>query len=220
MSETNASPKRRYDATRRRERAAQTREQVVLAAGRVFVAQGYANTTIAAIAAEAGVAVETVYRAAKGKAGLLHDAVQAALAGGVQRAALPREQRPGIRAAIEEPDPRRAIELWADTLPGVYARSGPLLAVLATAAATDPQLTELQQRLDEQRLVGMRRFAENLAVRGVLSARLTVDSAADILWTLNTHATYTTLVTERGWTPAAFRDFMADAVVRLLLATP
>ena len=74
--------KRRCDGTRRRERAARTRAQIVEAAARLFVERGYAATTIPAIAAEADVAVETVYRSATGKAGLLADAVRAAVAGG------------------------------------------------------------------------------------------------------------------------------------------
>ncbi len=69
------------DAAKRREQAARTRVKIIEAAGRVFLEVGYARATIPRIAAEAGVAVETVYRSASGKAGLLAAAVQAALAG-------------------------------------------------------------------------------------------------------------------------------------------
>ena len=69
MSE-EARPKRRYDTTGRRVRAEATRDRVVEAASRVFLARGYTGATIPAIAAEAGVALQTVYRAAPGKAGL------------------------------------------------------------------------------------------------------------------------------------------------------
>jgi hypothetical protein len=70
------------------------------------------------------VAVETVYRAATGKAGLLEAAVQASLAGGVERAKLPVEQRPGIRRVIEEPDPRRQLEPMPQPNPESGAGSG------------------------------------------------------------------------------------------------
>src|SRR4051794_38300089 len=101
MSE-RASPRRRYDSPTRRAQAERTRVAIVEAAGRVFVERGYAAATIPRIAAEAGVAVETVYRSASGKAGLLAAAVQAALAGGATRAEVAVDQRPGIRRVIEE----------------------------------------------------------------------------------------------------------------------
>lgn len=80
---------------------------MVEAAATVFPAHGYAGATISQIAAEAGVAVETVYRSAAGKAGLLEAAVVSALAGGVQRAGVPVEERPAIPAVIEESGSRR-----------------------------------------------------------------------------------------------------------------
>ena len=83
----------------------------------MFLERGYSGATIPAIATEAGVAVETVYRSASGKAGLLAAAVQAALAGGVERAELPVEQREGIRRVIEESDPRQQLAASDFTTP-------------------------------------------------------------------------------------------------------
>ena len=69
--------RRTYDGTRRREQAARTRARD-RRGGRSTVRRArIQGTTIPAIAAEAGVAVETVYRSATGKAGLLADAVNA-----------------------------------------------------------------------------------------------------------------------------------------------
>ena len=116
----NARPRRRYDATLRTERAAQTRARILETAHRVFLERGYAGATIPSIATQAGVAVETVYRAAPGKAGLLAAVVDAALAGGSENAALSVEARPGIRRVVEEEDPVRKLRLYAATQPGVY----------------------------------------------------------------------------------------------------
>src|SRR3954466_5994188 len=172
MSE-EARPKRRYDATGRRVRAEATRDRVVEAASRVFLARGYAGATIPAIAAEAGVALQTVYRAAPGKAGLLAAAVNAAVAGGVERSQRPVETRPAIRAIIDEPDPRRQLALYARTQPGIWARVGPLLGVLQAAAASEPDLRRLQQEQDAQRHGGRTRFTRLLHERGVLPPALT-----------------------------------------------
>ncbi len=218
MSSTRANPPaRRYDATRRRQGAAQTRSRVVDAAYRVFVERGYAGATIPLIAAEAGVAVETVYRAAPGKAGLLAAAVQAALAGGAERAERPVEDREGIRRVIEEPDPRRQLAHYAATQPGIWSRVGPLLRVLDAAATGDPMLVELQQRLADQRLQGLRRMAEMLAVRGALRPGLTVDRARDLVWTLCAQANFDALVTARGWSHDEYREWLTDMLAAALL---
>ncbi len=219
MSET-ARPRRRYDATRRREKAAETRVRIIEAASRAFVEHGYAGATIPLIAREAGVAVETVYRSATGKSGLLAAAVQAALAGGVRRAEVPVDERVGIRRVIEETDPRRQLRAYAGTQPGVWSRVGPLLRVLDAAAGTDPALVELQEQLADQRLQGMRRFAGLLAERGALRADVSADRAADVLWTLCAQANYDSLVGHRGWDPAEYRDWLGETLIAALLPEP
>jgi AcrR family transcriptional regulator len=218
MSE-NARPRRRYDASKRRERATQTRIRIIDAAGRVFLERGYAGATIPAIAAEAGVAVETVYRSAAGKAGLLAAAVQAALAGGAERAELPVERREGIRRIIEETEPRKQLAAYAATQPGVWSRVGPLLRVLDTASNTDDALIELQEGHAHQRLVGLRRFAEFLADRGALRPGLTVGRATDLIWTICAQANYDALVTARGWSHQEYRDWLTDMLAASLLSS-
>jgi AcrR family transcriptional regulator len=219
MSEST-TPRRRYDATRRRQQAAETRYRIVESAGRLFVEHGYTGTTVPAIAAAAQVAVETVYRSAAGKAGLLADAVQAALAGGAERAERPVEERAGIRRVIEEPDPRRQLAAYAHTQPGVWSRVGPLLRVLDSAAAADPALQELQDRLAAQRLDGMRRFAGFLTDQGRLREGISTRQAADIIWTLCAQANFDALVGQRGWSHRAYESWLTEMLVAALLPRP
>jgi len=217
MSE-NARVTRRYDSARRRQHAEATRAKVVSAATRLFLKHGYAGATIPAIAAEAGVALQTVYRAAPGKAALLRAAVAAAVAGGSERSAVPVEERPAIRALIEERDPLRQLALYARTQPGIWSRVGPLLRVLAVAAASEPELRELQQEQETQRLVGLTRFAELLRERGALRPGLSPQHAADIIASLCSSATYEGLVLTRGWPEAQYEAWLADTMQRTLLA--
>jgi len=216
MSDT-ARPRRTYDATSRRVRASATRVRIVEAATRAFLDRGYAGATIPQIAADAGVAVETVYRSASGKAGLLAAAVQAGLAGGGDRADLPVEQRTGIRRVIEATDPQQALRAYAMTQPGVWSRVGPLLRVLEAAAPTDQVLVELREQHAAQRLSGMRRFAGHLDDQGALAAVLSVDRAADILWTLCAQANFEALVSARGWTSAEYVDWLSQSLISALL---
>ena len=213
----DARPRRKYDASKRREQAAGTRVRIIEAAGRVFLARGYVGATIPAIAAEAGVAVETVYRSASGKAGLLAAAVQAALASGVERAERPVEQRPGIRRVIEEPDARQRLVAYAATQPGVWSRVGPLLRVLDAAAGADAELAGLAEKLAQQRLIGMNRFADFLSGTGTLRPGLPAERAADLIWTICAQANFDALVTARGWTHEEYRDWLTDMLVAALL---
>ena len=213
----NARPRRRYDATLRTQRAARTRERILETAHRVFLERGYAGATIPSIATQAGVAVETVYRAAPGKAGLLAAVVDAALAGGSENAAMPVEARPGIRRVIEEEDPVRKLQLYAATQPGVYGRAAGILRVLDEAAPSTPELADLRDGYAERRLAGMRQLSYQLAERGALRADLSPERAADILVTVCARANYDSLVTERGWQPTDYREWLADTLVRTLL---
>ena len=215
MSE-NAIPRRRYDSSRRREQAAQTRRRIIEAAARVFVERGYTGATIPLIAREAHVAVETVYRSTSGKAGLLREAIQASLAGGAERAELPVERRPGIRRVIDETDPRRQLRAYAATQPGVWSRVGPLLRVLDQAAG-DPELAVLRADLAEQRLNGLIGFATLLAERGALKADLTIDRARDLIWTLCAQANYDALVTTRQWSHIEYREWLSETLAAALL---
>lgn len=216
MSE-NARPRRRYDASLRREQAAQTRARILEAAHQVFLERGYAGATIPRIASEAGVAVETIYRAASGKPGLLAAVVETALAGGMGNAELAVEQRPAIRRVIETKDPLRKLQMYAATQPGVYRRAGALLRVLDEAATSIPELAQLRERYAARRLQGMRQLATQLAEQGTLRAELSPQQAADILVTVCSRANYDSLVTERGWSPESYRDWVADTLVRTLL---
>jgi AcrR family transcriptional regulator len=216
MSE-NARPKRRYDGAGRRRQAEVTRAKVVAAAARVFLQHGYAGATIPAIAAEAGVALQTVYRAAPGKAGLLAAAVTAAVAGGFERSLTPVEERPAIRAVIEEKDPHRQLALYAHTQPGIWSRVGALQRVLETAAASEPDLRRLQEEQDAKRLDGLTRFARRLQERGALRVGLTPEHAAHIIVTLGSHAVYDSLVIKSGWTDSQYEAWLTDALQHSLL---
>ena len=210
-------PRRRYDATRRQAQAAQTRQDILDAAHRLFLERGYAGTTLAAIAQVAGVVVETIYRAYGSKAELFKAMVRAAVAGGTARAQVPVEQRPAIQAVIAETDPHRQLQLYAATQPGIHARAGPLLRVLIGAAAADPELAELWSQIENERLNGLGRFAQLLADRGVLRPELSVEEARDLLWTLNALAVHDLLVLQRGWSPERYRDWLAASLQRTLL---
>ena len=216
MAET-VKPRRSYDSQRRRQQAAQTRRDIEAAANKLFRERGYTGTSMPSIAAEAGVVVETIYRAFGSKAGLFKAVIEAALAGGSERAEIPPAERPAIRAVIEEPDPHRKLELYAATQPGVHGRSGPLYRVLAGAADSDPELKAVIDGIATRRLHGLGGLAAQLAESGELRLELSVEDARDLIWTLCSAAVHDLLVRERNWAPERYRDWLATALKRELL---
>lgn len=211
-------PRRQYDSRRRREQAAQTRRDIEAAADKLFRERGYVGTSMPAIATEAGIVVETIYRAFGSKAGLFKAVIESALAGGSRRAETPPADRPAIRAVIEETDPRQKLELYAATQPGVHGRSGPLYRVLVAAADSDPELRDVLDGIEARRLHGLGGLAAQLAESRALHSDLSVEDARDIIWTLCSTPVHDLLVRERGWSAETYQHWLATALQRELLA--
>jgi AcrR family transcriptional regulator len=198
---------RRYDSPRRAEQAQQTRAAVVEAAKRLFLRDGFAATTVAAVAAEARVSVETIYKAFGGKPGLVRAICDTELAGGERRTRLP----------LTEPDTRAIIRGWGRLSAEVAPRVAPILLLVRDAAATDPAMAHLRAEMDAGRLRRMTRNATHLADAGHLRDDITIQHAAEILWAYTSPELYEMLVLARGWPLDRYSDFIADAVIAALL---
>jgi AcrR family transcriptional regulator len=209
-------PRRRYDSRRRLEQAASTRREIITAAGRLFRERGYA-VPMPVIANEAGVVVETVYRTFGTKAGLFRAVIEALLAGGPSRAEVQVEERPAIRAIVDEPDPRRQVALYAATQPGIHRRAGALLRALRDARAGDLELDRLWNEMEAWRLAGQGRFVAHLAAQGALRPDRSLEEATDLVWTLCSLAVHDLLVLERGWLEERYQAWLESTLVRDLL---
>jgi AcrR family transcriptional regulator len=206
-------PKRRYDSPRRAEQARQTRAAVLDAARRLLLHNGFAATTIGAIAAEARVSVETIYKAFGGKPGLVRAICASALAG---EGPVPAETR-SDELQIREPDPRQIIRGWGKLTMEVAPRIAPILLLLRSAAATDPEMAGLRAEMDTGRLSRMTQNASNLAKGGHLRDDITVEQAGEVLWTYSSPELYELLVLGRGWPTERYGTFIADAMIAALL---
>jgi AcrR family transcriptional regulator len=206
---------RRYNSPRRREQAAATRRQILEAAQRLFESAGWSATTMAAIAAEAGVSLKTVYLAFDTKGGVLRALWNLRLRGDDDEA--PVGERAWYREVLEEPDPERQIRLTARNSRMVKERIGPLLGVIRSAAPVDPDSAELWKRIQAEFYENQRGIVETLHKRKALRRGLDVKRASDILWTLNHPDLWQLLVGERGWTAEQWERWFAEAVSAQLL---
>jgi AcrR family transcriptional regulator len=205
---------RAYDTRARTEQANRKRQTVLDVAQRAFVSTGYAGSTIAAIAREADVSVETIYKAFGGKAGLARALYYRGLEG---RGAVPAPQRSDAMSASET-DPVELVRKWGAFTAEVSPIVSPLLLLVRAAAATDPELEALLRETDQQRLDRMRHNADKLAERGFLRAEVSAETAADMMWTCTSPELYDLLVLRRGWTPRQLGDFVAKVLEAALLA--
>ena len=206
---------RPYDSPRRREQAAATRREILDAAQRLFEQQGYAATTMAAVAAEARVALKTVYIAFETKSGLLRALWHLLLRGDEEDS--PVGERDWYREVLEEPDPERQLRINARNSKTVKLRIAPLIEVIRNAASADPDIEVLWSRIQRDFYDNQRAIVERLHQRKALRRGLDVTRAADILWTLNHPNVWQLLVVERGWTPDRFEKWFADTAVAQLL---
>jgi AcrR family transcriptional regulator len=206
-------PRRRYDSSGRQAQARRSRQAILDAAQRQFLHGGYAATTIAAIAAEAGVSVETVYKAFGGKPGLVRAIYDRGLAG---QQPVPAYQRAdAIRE--RETDPRAIMGNWATIASEVSSVVSPIEQLVRAAAASDPDMAALLQAHHDLRERRARHHARFLKQRGYLREGVSLAQATDILWTCTSDELYDLLVTQRGWSLPRFARFLANFMIAALL---
>jgi TetR/AcrR family transcriptional regulator, regulator of autoinduction and epiphytic fitness len=201
---------------RRQRRAGQTRQRILEAAADLFTAQGYAATTMQQIAERADVAWQTVYAVFGTKAAVLSAVFDVAVAGDDEPVSV--AERPFVQEIRAAAEPREKAAIFARHLRESAARTADIMSVIDSAAATDPDVSELWRTLVGQGVRGMTLAATGFRNQGVLRPDLTVARAADILWLYVGPWAYRVLVTERGWTPDEYEEWLARTLYVQLMA--
>lgn len=173
------------------ERGRKTKARIVAAATRLFAERGYLETTMAAIAAEAGVAVQTLYLAFGSKVAILAAAHDLAVVGDDEP--IPVLDRPWVDEVRAEPDVSRALELVLTNTLGIVERVAPISGVIQAAAA-DTDVAELLARTNAQRLETMRFLAAELGTKPGFVSALGADKVADVLYAMVSNELYRLLV--------------------------
>ena len=158
---------------------------------------------------------ETVYAAFGPKPALFRHLVETALSG--TDAPVPALERESTRALQAEPDPARMLEQYAHVVRLLHERLAPLFDVLRDGARTDADLKALADELNARRVGHMRALAADLAAKGGLRPGLALEATADMFWVMISPEFYLLWVRDRGWAPAAFELWLADAFKRLCL---
>jgi AcrR family transcriptional regulator len=206
---------RRYDSTSRQEQARRNRRAVLAAARRQFLEQGYGSTTLAAVAGEAGVSVETVYKAFGNKAGLLKAVFDIAVAGDDEP--IPLADRDWVDAIQAEQDPMRKLRMFGDHVGDVGARTATVQLLARDAGVSDPAAAGIWEQMQTEKLTGMGMFADHLHEGRHLRPDVAADEARDVLCAYLSPELYHLLVLRQGWSPERFGRWIGAALVAALL---
>lgn len=208
--EVKTSRARRPDS-----RARTTRRKIVEAAHELFLTDGYAATTLQAIADRAGVAVQTVYFHFANKRTVLKHVVDVAAVGDDEPVGL--LDRPWVEQLREAPDAAGVIAAWSVESARIYRRIVPIMRVVREAAGSDPETAEQEQTNRTQTLAAHRMLAEELHARGALREGLDVTAAAEELFVLMSLDVYVLVTTGLGWSPERWRTWSATTAARAVL---
>lgn len=187
-----------------------TRRRICQAAELLFARDGYGATTLRAIAAEAGVAVQTVYAVFGSKAGILET-----LRDGVRDDP---EAESLFRAALSEPAAAQRLELFARSIRRRWERGASVVMIHRDAALTDPAVRAGVEDVLERRRVGLRHLADALA--SDLTAGTGPEQAAAVLDALTLPEVWAELVDVHGWTPDEYEAWLSESLQRQLLSRP
>ena len=200
--------KRGYDVSLRQEQAQMTRKRIIDAARRLLIEGTYSAVTMDEIAKEAGVAYQTVYAIFGTKIRLAEAMVDSGFSHLAPALNL-------LQAARGSADP----EIWLRTVARVWrAIYEPCADLLRfTLESGDPALQEHYRKVQESRLGRLKEVVSVLEQSGRLRSGLSTAHALDVMWAMTSPDTYTKFVFQRRWQPDRFEEWLASALIDLLL---
>lgn len=200
----------------RKARAQETRRRMLAAAQKLFAGRGYAPTTMAAIAEEASVAVQTLHFTFHTKAELLQELIRVVSAG--EDDPKPVMDRAWVQEAMAATDPQRSLALMAEYGTEIFRRMAPLRNSIETAASVDPDVAALWRSISVARRGGMKRIFTAIDAKGQLRPRLGPDRATDIASVIHSHEAFLGLTLVGGWSVEEYKAWSYLTLCDQLLA--
>ncbi|HEV3173853.1 MAG TPA: helix-turn-helix domain-containing protein [Actinocrinis sp.] len=206
------TPRRPYNSERRREAALRNRAAVLAACRELLFRDGYHAMTIRAVAEQAGVSAETVYKAFGGKPGMVKALWDVTLAGDDEP--VPMADRPQVQEMLRTLELGAKLRLYAAFVRGIHERIAGLFTLLTQAG---PEVGEVLETGERERLTGVTAFVTHLDQTGALHPDADPAHLADVLWALTGPQLYTQLTAGRGWSDDTYEQWLADTLTATLL---
>jgi AcrR family transcriptional regulator len=199
-----------YRSARRQRQAEETRQEILQAARRLFVSRGYAATTMADIAEEAEVAVQTIYASCGSKRELA-----LALTDLIDVEAGVAELAPQLRSSG---DPSEVLRLGVTISRRIHARCGDLVEALMSAAAVEPEAAAAVNEGMARHRTGAAISGRVLAKLGALRQGVSAETAGATIAVLTSQGTWSQLRRDHGWSLDRCQRWMEESLARLLLS--
>ncbi len=208
--------KRTYQSRVRTDSAQSTRVHVLSTARRLFAERGYFATTISAIARTADVSVATITAGFGTKLLLLQAVAKWDVRGDEEPQ--PLSKRDWWLDMMHEHDPQARLRRYAANVRQIHERTTDMFEIVRSAAAVEPALAALRKDLGESHYQDDRTMAASFAGQQALAPTVTIDEAADLLWSLGSADLYRLLVVTRGWQPQRYEAWLAISWTHAILA--
>lgn len=210
------SSKRKYDSTRRQAQADETRRQILTAAHKLFAERGYAGATIEAMAAEAGVAPETIYAVFKNKGKILVSLVNFLSASRAEER-VPLLERAGPQAVAQERDQRRQLQLFAQVVANNLEGNASMSEIILVAAKTDSDIEKIMQQFIKQRRQHMAVAVQQITANGPFRENMDEEYATDTVWTLASPEVFLLLTRDLAWSKDKYEQWLSETLIKVLL---
>ncbi|GAA3420754.1 TetR/AcrR family transcriptional regulator [Streptosporangium vulgare] len=201
---------------KRAERSRRTREKIIEAARELFLAQGYGATSLQEVADRAGVAVQTVYFVFGNKRTLFKDVVDTSIAGDTEPVATMDQE--WFRAACAAPTAAEQLRAHVRGTREILGRVAPIMPLIATAVATDPQIAAQWPEGPDPRYTVQHAAAQALAGKPDVRPDVSVVMATDLLFGLLSPQLYLLFVQDRGWSPERWEEWACATLTAQLCA--
>jgi AcrR family transcriptional regulator len=202
--------KRSYKSLLRERQAGDTRRRIVEATRKLLEREGYAGMTIEAVARAAQVSAPTVYAIFKSKTGILIALLDESMFG--------QDYEDLVRQALSAKDPEDRLRLAAGIARQIRGAQSATFDLLRGAGVVAPEVAKLEQQRERLRYDGEKSMIISLRDSGELRPGLSFQTARDVFWMLTGGDVYRMLVSERGWSPHKYENWLADTLVDSLLA--
>lgn len=213
------SNKREYDSSRRQAQANETRRHILDAAHRLFIERGYAGATAEAIAAEAGVSLQTIYAIFKNKKRMLVSLMNVSPTTGFEDHA-PLTERAHVQAVAQERDRRRQLQMFAQVVASNLDQVAAISKIMVDAAKTESDIERILQKLNKQRVEHMTLAVQQFASNGSFAEKMDEAEAVDRVWILTHPEVFLLLTQDRGWSKEKYGQWLADTLIKVLFPEP
>lgn len=191
-----------------------TEQRIIEAATRLFLRDGYSSTSLASVAAEAGVSERTLYVRFSSKVALFQRVIQAGVVGDTDPTPLP--QRDWSRASMSAATLAERIRAFADGVSDMHERLGPLMSVNGEVEPSEPSVQHSAGAARADTLAFLRAFWECASRDGMLPPGTDVDWLVETSTMLAAAETRLLITRTLGWNRTEFRDWVLVTWPRLV----